>query len=262
MTAEHIQAKITKLLRLAEQKDSAEEAAVAYAQAQRLATLHGLNLADVALSQAESEQSVPLVVNAIEQLELEQWRKGVAWKVKLCDALVNANKCKAFYSSARLVAYGQPADLHTVAVLYRSIGEQSERLAKAALRSYTGTSSGARTYGRAFRIGAVAEIRQRLPKPEDLVRERETLVNERRQLAVANDDTAALADATTALVHVCAAQQHLDQVKAALDTYAKDVLNLSGRGASFAGADSRGYYDGRNAAKAINISAPAKGLRG
>ena len=37
MNAQNITDKIAKLLRLADQRDSAEEAAVAYAQAQRLA---------------------------------------------------------------------------------------------------------------------------------------------------------------------------------------------------------------------------------
>lgn len=254
-----ITSKITKLLRLAEQRDSAEEAAVAYAQAQRLATLHGLNLSDVVLDAAESEQDVPLVVESIEQLTLDEWGKAVAWKVRLVSALAEANKCRSFYSSERVVAYGQPADLHVVAVLYRSISQQIDRLAKEAVRCYTGRE-GSRSYGRSFRLGAVSEVRRRLPRPADLVQEQEQEVNKRRELAVAADNTAALAESTTSLVRVCAAREHIDAVKSAVDAYAEERLNLkAARG--FAGADVRGYHDGRRAARAVSIAKPAKGLR-
>lgn len=261
-----IQAKITKLLRLADQKDSAEEAAVAYAQAQRLATLHGFNLSDVALDDAETEADVPLVVEDIERMALDTWGKAVAWKGALASAIADANNCKLFYrhhaeGGVSLVLYGQPADMHVVTILYRSIGEQIDRLAKSAVRNRSVLhSSGNRTYGRSFRLGAVATIRRRLPKPDATVAKHRADVDKRRELAVIGDDTQALAVSTQALARVCAAEQHLAAVRKAVDDYEKK-LGLK-KGSGFSSADAGGYYDGRQAAKSVTIGSPAKGLKG
>lgn len=235
MSTAKIEDKLRKLLRLAQQHDSAEEAAVAYAQAQRIATLNGLRLDEVAASEHADEPEPPLVVEKIERMCIDTSRKTVVWRSLLALALAEANNCR----------------------MYRSITEQIERLAREAVQRYQWDDK--RRYGRGFRLGAVAEVERRLPSPNEVVKERRDDVDARRQQAIVAADAGALASSTTALARVCAAEQHLQRVSQAIDAFEVSVgLKLRKRG--FASADANGYHDGRRAGQSIGIKAPAKGL--
>ena len=250
--------KISKLLRLADQRDSAEEAAVAYAQAQRLAVLHGLNLDDVLLSETTQSDDPPLVVADVEETVLEWWGKTVAWRYGLAATIAKCFSCDCYSQTDRLVVFGQPADMHNVTVLYRRIAAAIDNLAREAVKHYHGRES-SRVYGRSFRLGAVSTIGKKLASASDVVDERRAEVDEQRRLAVAADDMGKLAASTTALARVHAASEHLDRVKAAVDAYGRDVLKLR-KGRDFAACTSNGYYDGRQAARGIDTAKPARAL--
>jgi len=236
--------KLRKLLALAHSQTNQHEAANAFAHAQRIATLHGLDLDDLGddenddLSGQVAEDWRP---EDVTEIELDTWGKAVAWKVRLSSHLERANNCKGYRSKSRLVAYGQPADLHTVAIMYREICAAVNALAREAVRDYTGSKR--RSFGRSFRLGAVAAIGRRLVSQRDTV--------ESLRSSTADDNYQALAKITTAIARV-------DVVAQSLDAYAEANLSLrKGQGFTSAG---RGFARGLKAGESIGLNKPAPGL--
>lgn len=253
----NVEEKIKKLLRLAGQKDSAEEAATAYGQAQRLATLYRLNLAD--LEDAEVSELEPRQVEEIEQRLIVEWDRVVLWKMRLIAALADANACGSFYRSGHgtgCYAYGQPSDLDAIAYMYSAIARDVDRIATAAVAAWRGRES-PRSYGRSFRLGMVATLKKRLASQRSVVAEAKEDVERARLAAI--DDLEAMATATTALARVCAIEVYQEQVEVAIGEYRKG-LGLKG-GQSFAGVGA-GYYDGRRAGERVSLARGARALKG
>ncbi len=240
-----IETKLRRLLALAQQQDNENEAAVAFAHAQRLATLHGFDLDSIVdpgacpPSEGEPDESAWAVAQIVEET-LDEWSRAVAWKVRLSGHVQRANSCKGYYSSERLVSYGQASDLHVVVIMYRSICAAVDRLAREALSGYTGEA--ARSYGRSFRLGCVSAIGRRLRSQS------ETVESVRAELAHA--DYQALARVTTALCRI-------EAVKSEVDKHTEG-LHLRGRGGFSAAGD--GYGAGLRAGQSVDLARPARGL--
>lgn len=241
-----IEAKLRRLLALAHQQDNEHEAATAFAHAQRIATLHGLDLDDLVDANADEHDlppsSEPWSVADIDTVQIDSWKRAVAWKVRLSSHLDRANNCEGYYNPSGLWSYGQPADLHVVIIMYRAIVSAIDKLAREALRSYSGRVS-PKSFGRSFRLRCVAAIGKRLRAPTDEV--------EALRESMEPTNFQALARVQTALCRIA-------EVKSAVERYADEQLDLrDGRGFSAAGT---GYAEGLRAGERIDLPRPAQGL--
>ena len=255
MSNSKITDRIAKLLKLAGGTPDANEAANAYANAQRLATRHALNLEDIesGLTESEAADSLP-PIEGIERRVIESWDKAIAWKVSLAIAIAGANACKVYLrrgSEGYIKAYGQPRDLDRVEYLYQAIAADVDRLARRAVADWDGPKS--RTYGRDFRIGCAHAISSRLPSADSVIAEARLEVEEARGLACGRDDMAALGSATMALVRVDQAVVYQASVAAAVDAF-ETKLKLK-KGAGFSGPRrASGYFDGRRAGRSVALA--------
>lgn len=258
MNDQNITDKIRKLLKLAADNPNVNEAAVAFAAAQDIATRHALDLDEISTDDEERHDEAPRTVEEITKRFICEFNgKAVYWKLQLADAVTDANGCKYFYNSHRgITAYGQWSDLDTTAIMFNAIEIQIERLARDAVKVHKdqlieewgslqeATDCGEdspRTFGRNFRLGAVHEIGHRLRS------RKETVSVERRNIKAVGDDT------TAALVRVDRAAEYLVRVDAAVAKFRKG-LNLGG-GSSFSGATGGGggYAAGRAAGRTVGL---------
>lgn len=90
-----IEERVRKLLRLAQNNPSVEEAATAFAAAQKLATLHALDLDDLGSEDVGPE--APKEVEIVRCESLDQWKKAIAWKLSLAGGVARANGCRIYY---------------------------------------------------------------------------------------------------------------------------------------------------------------------
>lgn len=290
MTTDRIEEKIRKLLQLAGNNPSIEEAAVAFARAQDLATAHGLELDDI-MQRAEADEAPPppREVGAIVVEQIETWGKAVAWKCTLGYAISRANNCESYRNQGGCTApdpgycfYGQAADVETARYIYLAIVAEVEAMAKRAVAAYAADpevdprwDASPRIYGRSWRMGCADAIARRMPTPAKIVEAKRLEIQQARAKALGmgsltpegfpggSSMTTALAVATNALVRVDQAAQYVSKVEDALKHHGKKVLGL--RSASgFAGASSSdGYAAGRAAGESVNIGVgTARALKG
>lgn len=248
--------KIAKLLRLAGQQDNDNEAATAFAHAQKLATLHGLDLDDIDTS-TDEEPPPPREVGTILKRSIETWHKATGWQIIIARAVTRANACRYYYRSGRdggIVAYGQEQDVETVATMYRAIVHQCRARAKAAVRAYSAAPEydplsdvSPRTYGRDFRIGFADKVAARLRPAREVVREQRVLISER----VTQSEITPGASCR-ALARIDAAAGYLKRVDTALNDAAKSYRLRAGSGFTGA-AGSSGYWSGRRAGAGASL---------
>lgn len=255
MTAEKIEDRIRKLLALAGQQDNANEAAVAFAQAQRLATMHDLDL-DELLMPRQEEPPAAREVGQIIKLAIDSWDRVVAWRLTVAGAVARSNNCRTFYRSGRgggVTAYGRQHDLDVVLRMHHEICNVGEALARAAVAAYRADpeldprfDDSPRVFGRNFRIGFASAIAQRLPSPEEVL-------NDARTEAAQQWKALGSAEPTTALVRVQNAANYLGRVRYRLDE-AEASYGL-GRGREHGGLGGRGsgYAAGRRAGASVNL---------
>lgn len=242
MSDDKIATLIRKLLKLAANNPSAEEAAAAFGRAQELAAKYRLDLDDVGVE--EEAEPAPREVEKIVQQTIEHWNRAVPWKLTIAQAVARANDCRTFYVSGThggITAYGQERDLQIVSYLYKAISREVDRLARLA------NVAGGRSWGRNFRMGAADEIATRLARAQ------------RKVLAEAKEEAFARGG-ETALVRIDRAEEYSERVSKAVDDYADSELNL-GRGVSFRDASGYGYRDGRRAGSSVAISGGGRALR-
>lgn len=251
--------KIRKLLRLAAQQDNENEAANAWAAAQKLATQHELNLDDI-LNEAPENTEIKHVVDA-QEIILETTGRYLAWKGYIAAAVAKSNLCGVYHKRAsytdrvfHVVAYGQPDDLERVKELYNSIVYQCDEIAKRATEKYKNDpdldprfDDSPRMFSRNFRMGFAAKIAQRLPSPEKVVEEtRAELPDQLPQTAITKIDNA--------LVYISSAKEALDKKSRSLNLRKRQGAKFSGRGS--------GYAEGMRAGESASITSSRSFLKG
>lgn len=265
--------RILKLIRLAQNNPSPEEAAVAFAQAQRLATRAGLQIDDLLVAAEEHEApQAPRVVGEVLQQWIDHWDRAVPWKLAIARAVLRANLCKHAISTGSgggILGYGTEEHLATARYVYQAIVREVDALAQAAVaergRLAAWDRGEAVTYGRSWRLGCAHAIDQRMPDPEAEIEAARAEVDEARRLALTGESTpnmGALAIATNALARVEQAEDYRARVHERVTAHF-DGLNLrSGRG--YQGArDLSGYAAGRRAGATVGLGGGrARALKG
>jgi len=202
-TTEAVIDKIAKLLNLAEGKGAtANEAAVAAAKAQELMDRHRLDRATIdAGSGPDSEQ-----VGFSKGDPLEKMGRAVSWKLFLGGDLAAIHSCrlvvtpvgKTLKGRVELILIGRPSDTQVVSYLYTYLTREIERLTKFALvsmRGYFISRSDAVEWGRSFRLGAVAEVLDRLIEAQKRVHDQAKQDGAQcRALVLLDDHKKAVAD--------------------------------------------------------------------
>jgi hypothetical protein len=250
MTTESIIAKIQKLLALAGNNPSANEAAAAAAMAQKLMLEHKLSMSAVEMSASAGEPIVEYDV-----LADEGGRSPRQWKVNLLGAICNNNFCRSVYWSARfhvgenkhlnrghmsrgkMVIFGKRSDIDTVLYLYQWLVNEVERLAKKAkqqIKDEHGPNSykeevSIRSWTDSFRKGCVTTISTKM-----------YLQRKHQEESIRNSV------ACTALVKV-------EQETKRVDKYVEDHYKI-GAPRSMPLADRDGYSAGQTAASSIDLS--------
>jgi hypothetical protein len=267
MTDQGITDKIRKLLKLAADNPNVHEAANAFAAAQDIANRNALDLDDIETGEERTHDQPRSVEEITRRLICEFNGKAVYWKLRLADAVTNANGCSYFYNGHRgISAYGQPTDLEMCAIVFNAIEIQVEHLAREAVKRHKtelvdgyGSVADAvecgedspRVFGRNFRLGAVHEIGHRLrSRARTIAEEREKIEQAQHRAIVDKTDPRA---PTTSLARIDRAAEHLARVDAAIDDFRKG-LNL-GSGSSFkgAGGSGSGYGEGRRAGRTVGL---------
>lgn len=257
---ERIKAKIAKLVALAGQRDSIEEAAVAFEQAQRLAARYGLSLEDAADDAAESRgfdgvPPPPLDVQAMTKRKIWAWNRAEAWIVTLGEAVSRSHGCRIYQVRGQgggIWAYGQPRDIDAAEYMLAVMTREIDAMAKRAARS----AGGDRSWSRSYRMGVADAVWSRSKTRIDLVAAERAEVNERRRAAVMADEVGTLGDATVALARVEAAGDYAAQVEAALAEFRRSGgLGVKLRkGPRPARARSRSAYQaGREAGESLSM---------
>ena len=236
MTTQEIEIKIKKLLALAGNNPSREEAAAALAKAQALMTEHHI------------EQ---LQVTDVEEDDLLTfWDKddgisGALWKSDLAYCIARANNCFCYTSGKSIGVCGKPSNIKTanyiVAYCITQINSLSDSHAKGLGRSYVNS----------FKLGCVHAIREAI--------ERERKESEARMLAIAaaSNDCRAVVRLDNALAiskreYARAESTARSKVKLRSVSSPSRKLNGSGyRAGKTAGAGIYGSSKGSSAAKRI-----------
>jgi hypothetical protein len=149
--SERIIDKIRKLLALAGNNPSVEEAAAAFARAQDLATRHRIELASVEIGAEEDTELVQERVKASTGKRVMGWKKTLAWSMQSMGVYVLFYQGDGQFSFA-----GTKADVDTARYMFSAICAEIERLAKD--QAY----GGGRAYVNAFKLGAAREVCRRL----------------------------------------------------------------------------------------------------
>jgi hypothetical protein len=238
--------KIRKLLRLAASKSNPHEAATAYAMAQRLATLHHLDLDEITTEDDKPEPPSRKVA-AMFVRTIDTWKQRSGWRMTIAQACAQANNCRTYHSrgrdGVRQKVYGQLVDLDRVETLYHQITTACDAQARAAVREYKARGDldprwddSPRAFGAAWRVGYAHAILDRMPSPETVVEEQRAIAGSR----------------TTALVRVDNALDYLKKVGEALDAKHDNLGLVDARGLT-GPSSSAGYVAGRRAGKSANV---------
>lgn len=276
--------RVQKLLALARNNPNSNEAAVAFARAQEIATRAGLDIEDVPLDEGFEEAPAPELEDDVDEVVIESG-KLVHWKLDLTLAIARANGCDGYYLSATrerklrsgtvlfpatkatIRIYGQPRDVATAKYLALAMISTVDEMATAAILAYKSRpdldprfDASPRAYGSAWRTGCVDAISARMKPRETILEERRAEIDEARRAAIAGDGD--LATPTGALVRVARAEERMARAAEILEQ-TRERLGLGTGAASRAGRGSTaGYADGRAAGRRMNIGGDARALAG
>lgn len=267
MNAAKIEDRVRKLLRLAGNNPNVNEAASAFAKAQELATLHGLNLEDLPID--EAAEAAPRDIGPVCSTEIESWDRAVSWKLTVAEGVARANGCRVSYRSGcggGIDAHGQDADTKTTRYVYLAIVRTIDEMARRAVQEYRDDpgldprfDESPRSYGRSWRIGCADAVRRRLTARAEVVEQRRAEVTEQRRQAIVGDGD--LANATNALVRVAQAEEWIAAAEGALDDFWES--QKWGTAQSFAGASSgSGYASGRAAGSTMGLGSGGPAIGG
>lgn len=239
--------RIEKLLALAGNNPSKEEAMRAAEHAAQLMARHHIDQATLESSATESE---PIAVEPIEVLG----RRCVSWKGLLSSGIALANGCRMYWSGRSsndevvgalrrsgppgrgICIVGRRSDIEVVAYLYAYFSREIGRLADEAWAEHRSGGERSRTYKNNFRIAAAREVILRLQEAQAQA------VSEARE----SDDG------------IDGALVHIDERRQALDRFYGGLNLRRGRGSSF-GVSAAGQDAGRNAGRKLGL--PGAGIR-
>jgi hypothetical protein len=241
--------KIRKLLALASNAGTPEEAATALAAAQREAARAALTEEEVRLASTPTPATAPHVPPVSRMVHVAEGQVAT-WRALLCGHLSQANGCTYLvyqghtrdpdgtYRALRgLKVWGRPADVDLVDTMLAIIGGQVDALAKrAGVKGRTGLNN--------FRLGAVQVIGER-------VRAAATETRQALEAEAAMDRPGG----TTAL-----ALRNLDTRQACAVAQCKAEVGRVTTRRTSAAPDRFAYEAGRKAGAAISLT-PAKALR-
>ena len=164
MSKENLLKKVQALLKLAENNANVNEAASAFAKAQRLIQEHNLSM--VELDSSEDEEEIQFGDNMYEGVG-----KLSSWKGLLGKCIGEANSCFIFTSqgflningkvkSTRIIKIiGCESDIKIANYMFVVMSREIERLCKIAPRPNMGRGQG-RIWANSFKLGAVSAIRE------------------------------------------------------------------------------------------------------
>ena len=158
-------ARATRLLALAEGTSNPNEAAAAFAQAQKI-------LERYKLSRAELELAEGLGKEAISDLHapFERCQRLARWKDMLLIALCDINDCHVYFSRSYVMVggkakgtkhyrvVGRTSDVETCRWFYTSIRDQIEAMCKSAMM----LDGGGKGWANSFKLGAMHVVQERL----------------------------------------------------------------------------------------------------
>lgn len=171
--------RVRKLLELSKRNDSPTEAAQAAAMAQELMFKFQIGETDLETKETREPEAV-----VEETAHTEKGRKRCVWKSSLAHAIAQGFGCEMFTmrdtDQVRFQIFGTKSAVQTVGYMYGYLALEVTRLAEVAYREARGEiRESPKTWKNNYRLGCVAEIRERLAKQreeqakvvEDLVRE-------------------------------------------------------------------------------------------
>jgi hypothetical protein len=170
--------KIKKLLALAEDGASPEEAASAFAKAQDLMTRYKITQATIQDITLDNEEPIQDFYDSPLNEEDAGKRKTAAWKWSLADSLAKHNGCSLFASRAKIIIVGKPSDVNCVRYLYEFCYRKIDQLTKQYCKGY------GRTYANNFRLGCVDAIEAALEAERDKLKQELLAANNERALVV------------------------------------------------------------------------------
>lgn len=232
---------VQDLLSLSRQKDSVNEAATAFKQAQKLMEKYRISEAMLESLSAEEEEEIEKDI-----LYSANGTRLAWWKRNLARTLAKVNGCKTYSSKNRrekvslIMVVGEPGDASTVRYMYNYIANEIDRLTKTAAAE---RGSPGKTWCNSFRQGAVEVISERLIEAHE----------EARQEALEG------AEGSTALVKVSNAIAKLDLKFSDAEKWAQEKVGLH-KTYSRSRVDDNAKAAGRRAGKKVNISQGGKKL--
>jgi hypothetical protein len=154
--------KIFGLLTLAKNNSNVNEAAAAFAQAQRLMTRHKISEADVFVSKPEiKKEFIVKIICTVKNV--------ISWKSFLCDEIAKLNVCRFWTGpnknsgETNFCIAGSEQDIVLVEYLFNSIVNQIEWLCEQARINKLGTG---KSYYNSFKLGAVTTVVERLKQSQ------------------------------------------------------------------------------------------------
>ena len=167
MVDQSIFEKIKKLLILADKNPNENEAANAYAQAQKLLSRYKLDAAQVELATGVAQTSEPIFNCAT---PLYSGKRVIQWKSGLANEIAKLNACKLYIDNSSLgIEYrliGRQSEIDIISYLFESIVAQIEMASASALARGNGHG---KTFTNNFKHAATNEVIRRLTEAKNEV---------------------------------------------------------------------------------------------
>lgn len=220
---------IKKLLALST-SSNVNEAATAFAHAQRLMTKHRISMLDV-------ENVEDTVIDPLNNEEVESSKSFIPWRTHLIQGIAKANGCHTYLNIVRYPVrtctvriVGPSMGASATRYMYAYVGREIERLAGI---ERTNNAYASRSWLRDFRLGAVYEIVRRIKEASASTIEEEA--------------------GSTALARIDSDAERVKKAVAALD--------LTDGPSTSPVRDGSAFEAGRDAGATVNIDSSAPGLK-
>lgn len=248
MELDKVKRQIRNLLALANNNPSAEEAASAAAQAQRLMEKYRIESIAYTKEGADVEQITshdPLYTSG----------RVALWRQHLAKALADANYCTIYmsYSGSRqnsIMLVGRKSDADAVRYLFLYCSNQIEKLCKKYLSDKHLSKSKGRVAGNNFKLGAAKTVADRLEKATSLARKNAEKEFDRKKIE----------GKSTAIVKFSDAVTQLQKRKEELADWMGENLTLKKGPKVNYYADADAYGAGQKAGKKIELDKNKRAL--
>lgn len=267
--------RVRKLLKLAENAGSEEEAALAAARAAELMAEHKLSQAELSLASGDDKSREAITEGKVGNAK----RKRIAWQSTIANAVAKSYGCKQFWRGADITIYGRESSVQATTYTSQYLFNEVERLCESAyakeppewsevyrwndaLRKYVlkRVRSNGRAWKNAFRNGAANAIALRLVSEVEERRKRAraaaraAVLEVRRRHDAGEIDASKLPAPDGALILVEREQAEVDQ---SYKVRSKGFKTASPMGYT---SSRSGYSSGREAGEKIAIGGKRAGL--